>query len=92
MRVKVTQEHINRGLRRDCNKCPIALAIINRKNISYVRVEETIVYVARLSKVNKINRSLYLLPSEAIKFIKTFDSGSEVVKPFSFEMKKKNED
>jgi hypothetical protein len=30
MRIRVTQEHIDRGFRGDCDSCPITLAILER--------------------------------------------------------------
>lgn len=77
MTIHVTQDDISRGLKNDCCRCPIALAIepfgrrlfVNEYSISYDRFEE---YGIELPKI-------------AVQFIEDFDD-YKPVKPFSFNL------
>lgn len=85
MRVKVTQDHIDRGVRREPCLCPIALALkdlgVDKPNVhfTFVRWEEW--------GADGIFERLCLpnLPAGARKFVKLFDEG-ESVKPFEFDL------
>ena len=79
MRIAVTQEHIDRGERKVCNGCPVALALRNDGYDS--RVEYT-------SMQFRIEGTKYgcETPRSVQKFILAFDKGRAVA-PFSFTTK-----
>lgn len=82
MIIRVTQEHIARGERQDCEKCPIALAAKDCwPNSGQVMAELQL----ELFDYNGQEYYTYALPEVALEFIKNFDKGKEV-KPFEFEM------
>jgi hypothetical protein len=77
MKIVVTQEHIDRGIREECRACPIALAIMEALGwTDGVKVENDLVFVANAE---------YPLPTEAQVFVFNFDNGLEVI-PFEFEL------
>ena len=86
MKVTVTQEDIDKGIRCNARACPIANAIMKKKNIVYVSV------LGNTSVKREINKRslhyIYKLPTSAKSFIKAFDS-CEPVEPFTFEMRKR---
>lgn len=84
MRVKVTQRHIERATKNDCQSCPIAIAI---RDLGMLEV-----YVAdggedEISFLDpKSGKYVDCVISEATReFIDAFDNG-EKVKPFSFDL------
>lgn len=76
--INVTQEDINKGIKSDCSKCPIALAA-NR----VIPNGALAVGGASITYWNEKEAISILLPEIALKFIRDFDSGRKV-KPFSF--------
>ena len=77
--IKVTQEHINKGIKNICNKCPVALALNEYFNISSASVSHN--YLSVVMK-NWIARR-WSTPETVSKFIKNFDTDN-VVTPFEF--------
>lgn len=75
--VKVTQEHIDKGIPSDLCNCPIALAM--KDNFTFVEINGNV----RCAKNETIYRGL--LGPITLKFIKDFDNGREV-KPFEFDI------
>jgi len=80
MKIQVTEEHIEAGVREDCYLCPIALAIKEQVEIKSVSV-------ASVANINYMSgtRKVYKLSRAAINFIERFDGGKKV-KPFNFVM------
>lgn len=76
MRIKITQDHIDKGLKRDCHSCPIAWAITEVRHQSYVQVGTNDV---------RIDAQVYQLPAKVSRFISNFDDG-QPVKPFAFNL------
>lgn len=76
IRVHVTIDHINAGLRADCKKCPVALALGEILDIEDFAVGDYDVYLENC-------RLRVFLPFAVGKFIQDFDS-HKLVKPFSF--------
>lgn len=77
MKIQVTQEDIDNGVRASCKFCPVASAI--RRAFNNKAVVRT--YNLDVS----INDKLILLPLEAVDFILLFDAEVKV-KPFEFEL------
>lgn len=73
--VTVTQAHIDKGVARECTRCPIALAMIDA-GIAEPWVDEVTVCVGAFGVD---------LPAEAVAFVETFDNG-DPVQPFAFEL------
>ena len=82
MRVKVTQEHIDRGEPLSVRKCPIVLAIQDKDDIEGALVSNSF---ARLVYKDGSPTRRFKLPPWAIIFIDDFDDG-RTVKPFEFDM------
>ena len=79
MKIQVTQEHIDKGhVVRAC-LCPIALAVKD-KGYKFASVGPTEVSYSNSQEESSTEG----LPSEAIAFVQSFDSGHSV-KPFEFE-------
>lgn len=76
MKIEVTQDDINRGIRSSYCECPIALALQRKLSISDIEVGDTSICV------NKIK---YRHTDETLDFISEFDEG-EYVEPFTFEL------
>lgn len=72
--VRVKQEHIDGGVKRDPCNCPISLALKDSMDIIRVHVTDYGIIVGGHS---------YYTPDNAREFIKKFD-GDELVKPFEF--------
>lgn len=75
MKIKVTQDHIDRGKAFNCGYCPVALAI---------REQAETVAVSR--REVRITAWHYDLPRSAQRFIDRFDL-RKPVKPFTFILK-----
>jgi len=75
----VTQEHIDRGQRADCDRCPIALAVLdalgNPEGSSFIQVSLWNVFAGR--------DTVFRLPGAAREFISDFDNRRNV-RPFRF--------
>jgi hypothetical protein len=80
MKIKVTQEHINKGISGDMNKCPIALAVLEATHLPSLSVSTD--YVIIDIGTRKLSRKL---PDEVKEFITAFDF-HHLVKPFEFEL------
>ena len=81
--VVVTTEHIERGEPENCERCPVALAIMDA--LPAAGVPE--VGPSQISfRVSDYQWADIGLPPEAIDFIETFDGGTDDVEPFSFEL------
>jgi hypothetical protein len=79
--IKVTQEDINKGIRENCLKCPVALACRRTFNC-YVRVLYSVIEISTPRKLIRIN-----MPSIVDDFINDFDTGCVYRQgPFEFEL------
>ena len=80
--VEVKREDIDAGVRNDCDKCPVALAINRALNVNNVAV-----YEEGMLDMYVVGYSGWLipLPISARDFIVGFDLGHGV-DPFSFEL------
>lgn len=80
MHVSVTAGHIKRGIRGECEKCPVALAMLDAGATS-VMVGDFYIYwkIARKGTCRVRN------PKTVQAFIERFDSGKPV-KPFEFDL------
>lgn len=77
MTIHVTQEHINCGLKNDCCRCPVALAIAPFGPRLFVQ-GECLTY-------DRFNVDGIKLPKIAVQFIEDFDKQCPV-EPFSFNL------
>lgn len=64
MKIEVTQEHIERGIRGACASCPVALAIQDATQADTVTVSSGFAY---------INHRPSLLPPHVCRAINTYD-------------------
>jgi len=80
MRIVVTQKHIDAGMRKDCERCPVALALIDA-HVSFYGISSTRVHSFKEPRILE-------LPDVATAFIHRFDDG-EAVEPFEFELPSK---
>jgi hypothetical protein len=69
MRISVTQDHIDNGMRGICDRCAIALAVKDSCG-KYPSVTEDFVL---------INQARYYVSRRARKFIQNFDKGKKAV-------------
>lgn len=76
--VSVEQRHIEKGQRRNCYFCPIALAIQEQVNAQIVEVN------CRYVKINHVIKRI--LPKIASDFIQNFDHKADAVTPFTFKI------
>jgi hypothetical protein len=75
----VTQEDIDRGVREDCGKCPVAIAASRVfTDIRWISVTDTIEFGEQPAGVQ-----VWSLPPEASQFIDAFDNKRHV-EPFEF--------
>lgn len=90
MKIHVTQEHINKGRRRNVNACPIALALREALHLPKYEKDPMAImvnadYYSFLNPSLVFYRYIYKLPHSAQRFIKNFDNkGITEVKPFNF--------
>lgn len=80
MRIAVTQENIDKGVRGETSNCPIALAV-KALGYEYVCVGAESVDALRGSDGRAF---LWYLPNEATSFVHAFDEGRKVA-PFTFD-------
>lgn len=79
MKIKITQEDINNGIKHDGHYCPLALAV------KRVLLKED-VFVSPSAVIT--NKHIFALPIIAKIFIEKFDEkGKNIVFPFEFELK-----
>lgn len=83
MKVRITQEHIDKGERHARGRCPIALAIKERKGV----IDVNILYDSAYIKYTK-SSTTYFMSKEGSTFITLFDIGKKV-KPFTLELRDK---
>lgn len=81
--INVTQEEIYGGVRGDCERCPIALAI--QRCVPNVRTVSVCDSEIEIGLWGIPSMSVNDPPSEAVDFIRKFDNGLDV-SPFSFEI------
>ena len=83
MRIEVTQEHIDNGVRKDAGCCPVGLALKDA-GVQDPDVQRSF---ARWEEVSGEWRRTKLpeLPAAAQLFIERFDAG-EPVRPFTFRL------
>lgn len=78
MKIKVTQEDINEGEKRNCSNCPVSLAIQRAIGNKLVTVGSYGSW-----RINGLKQSN--LGEKVSKWIRGFDKGGDVV-PFEFEI------
>lgn len=83
MRIRVTQDNINHGLRGSCTSDPVALALRDEGFLKPYVTAEKIQVDGRLGW--RILRQTAPAPYSVYDFIHSFDQG-EPVSPFSFEV------
>lgn len=77
MQIKVTQEDIDKGTKRSCTLCPVALAVKRQFLKSTILVCEGTIDISK--------ELIYDTPYEVAQFICNFDAGN-LVEPFEFEL------
>jgi len=79
MKIYVTQDHINRGLKSDCARCPVALALGEALNLPHNRisVDPDEIWVG--------GEGVIETPPEVANFVYDFDEG-KLVHPFEFDL------
>ena len=84
--IKVTQEHINKGKRKDYSSCPIALAVKDVFPNDVIEVGQFDLTFENCDYESGNGKYLgYELPNIACNFVEDFDAGRNV-KPFDFEL------
>lgn len=81
VKINITEEDIRNGIRRDCNSCPVALAIFRLVKLdTYIKVGPKAILLEREG------RSVGLeLPRKPELFIRSYDNGSQLdFDPFFF--------
>lgn len=84
MIIKVTQEHIDRGIIGDCGECPVALAIREVLPFSSIQVGNNYCEI-----IDHHSSKIVILPDFVLGWITCFDFSLGVslgVKPFEFEL------
>lgn len=83
MKINVTAKDIRMGIRGNCLKCPIAIALKRAFKAKEVTVTTITFLVDRLKfRIHELDDD-----SNIVSFIEDFDQGVPV-KPFSFELRK----
>lgn len=85
-KIDVTEQDIQNGIKKDCNKCPIALATVRVLPPNYTHI------VVECDKIEASNRGVncyFNLPHKARDFIERFDTDN-IVSPISFEIKERS--
>jgi len=78
MKIEVTQEHINKGKRKNCYRCPVALAIESAIPDSWVSVGWQTITVDKDQQY-----ATQRTPTAVTEFINKFDRRKKV-EPFEF--------
>lgn len=89
MIIKVTQECINKGKRKDARFCPVACALKDNGITTPVLVGGRIYKVSPDSPYSTPNDEYTLIapmPQSVKDFINAFDNVKKVVQPFEFEV------
>lgn len=76
MKIKVTQEHIDKGVVSNCNRCPVALAVQEALANDSATVGSSFIHTG----IKSIE-----MPEEVYNFVHDFDAFLSV-KPFEFEL------
>lgn len=83
MIIKVTQKHIDNGVKNNCEACPVALAMKD-KGMRDIRVMPNMFECIEFtSKAGLIH--LRDMPNKVMEFVAKFDTGKKV-KPFEFRL------
>ena len=81
--ISVTREHIAKGKRRDCERCPVALAIRDAlPDLIYTRVGPINIALQRDAGEYL---TYFAFPPEVLDFVRDYD-GRRGSKPFTFEL------
>jgi hypothetical protein len=84
IRVEVTPRNIKRGVRKDTQQCPIAIAIRRETGARMAQVQGEDAYV----QLRNGNDAWFRLPLTAQRFIEKFDEGGpSAVRPFTLVMR-----
>ena len=83
MRVEVTQEDIDNGTPRSNESCPIALAILRKRGVRWVRAARKI----RVRRGRFGDETWYEAPEEALDFMAWYDDG-HARPPFAFKARR----
>ena len=81
MLIRVTQEHIDKGVRDDCRQCPVALAIQEATK----SIVDVLPMYCQFTYISDWPGKAVNLPIEVTEFIKGFDSEGFGL-PFTFEL------
>lgn len=88
VKIEVTQNHIEAGARRSCDRCPIALALLDAGfpspyvSSKWARLNHDYGQPEQQGKRQQVS-----LPEIAQQFVRFFDSPHHSVEPFSFTIK-----
>ncbi len=82
MKVFITQEHIDKGVKSNCTECPTALAILEQCEVDTIEVGSLWVEVRRNCALCPYELDM---PSSLKRFIEKFDDG-KLVTPIEFEI------
>lgn len=86
LKIKVTQEHISRGVRGRCHSCPIALAVREHGyQTPFVGVRNIYPYGVDMCGNFNLPFKIAHMPQTAVDFARNFDYGRQV-EPFEFEV------
>ena len=81
--ISVTAGHIAKGKRRDCERCPVALAIRDAlPDLIYARVGPVNIGLQREADEDL---TYFAFPPEVLDFVRDYD-GRRGSRPFSFEL------
>ncbi len=83
-KIHVTQKHIDKGIKNNCLKCPVALALYEYSKMLCDNI--TVIHQLSILYSNRIE--YYHMPKSIIRFIRKFDTNKKV-KPFNFVLKLK---
>lgn len=83
MKVNVTKTYIDAGVPRDCDRCPVALAVLGEHAIPVMVGPFRM--ARRADTWTEARPSEVDLPQRAVDWIRDFDNGIPV-EPFSFEV------
>lgn len=79
MLIEVTQEHIDKGVKKNCQNCPVAIAAQAVLQNSDIRMGQWTLYDSRFTTIARV-------PFVVTDFVNRFDLGLPV-QPFSFNLK-----
>lgn len=82
--IHVLRRHIDEGLKSDCNRCPVALALHEHTGLPHVSAGPTALIAS--STLGNFAEFYAQTPQIVRKFMAEFDNG-EVIAPFNFTVK-----